>query len=134
MRGANILFNLVTFVFVVLTLGVLLYIFAIAGGRLDPPLLAPPTDVPTPTLIPDTGEVLPTPFLPTFTPSHTPEPSASPELSPTPTLTTTPPPALAPTNLPLAPVDPARRRRGWRAGRYRAGCSRERGAGRAPWL
>jgi len=107
MRGANILFNLVTFVFVVLTLGVLLYIFAIAGGRLDPPLLAPPTDVPTPTLIPDTGEVLPTPFLPTFTPSHTPEPSASPELSPTPTLTTTPPPALAPTNLPLAPVDPA---------------------------
>lgn len=90
MRGANILFNLVTVIFVVLTLGVIVYAIAIASDTVEPPFLVPPTDVPTPTLIPDVGEELPTPFLPTFTPSNTPEPTATAEPSVTPT-----PPATA---------------------------------------
>ena len=44
MRGANILFNLVTFVFVALTLVVIVYAVAIAGDMAEPPFLLPPTD------------------------------------------------------------------------------------------
>ncbi len=99
MRGANILFNLITFIFVVLTLVVLVYALAIAGGMVEPPFLAPPTDFPTPTLVDDLDEELPTPFLPTFTPSHTPEPTATPEPSATP-----PPPTPEPT---VPPTDEA---------------------------
>lgn len=84
MRGANILFNFVTLVFVILTLGMIAYAVAIAGDITAPPFLAPPTDVPTPTLIPDLGTPLPTPFLPTFTPSRTPPPTSAPELTLTP--------------------------------------------------
>lgn len=96
MRGANILFNFVTLVFVILTLGVIAYAVAIAGDMTEPPFLAPPTDVPTPTLIPDLGTPLPTPFLPTFTPSNTPEPTGTPE----PTLTPTGEATAEPTRLP----------------------------------
>lgn len=98
MRGANILFNFVTLVFVILTLGVIAYAVAVAGDMAEPPFLAPPTDVPTPTLIPDLGTPLPTPFLPTFTPSTTPEPTGTPE--PTLTEETTVQPAVEPTRTP----------------------------------
>ena len=112
MRGANILFNLVTFVFVALTLVVIVYAVAIAGDMAEPPFLLPPTDVPTPTLIPDLGEELPTPFLPTFTPSHTPEPTETPEPTMTPTPEPTEPLEAPPFTEPLpemetpAPTEP----------------------------
>lgn len=111
MRGANILFNFVTIIFVALTLVVLGYALAVAGDVLEPPFLLPPTDVPTPTLIPDSGPELPTPFLPTFTPSRTPEPSSTPEPTLTVTPTDTPPPDTPeateepPTELPV-PTEP----------------------------
>lgn len=111
MRAANFLFNFVTIIFVVLALVVAAFTLAIAGDVLEPPFLLPPTDVPTPTLVPDIGEELPTPFLPTFTPSNTPEPTETPEPTLTPTLTETPTPEqpvateAPPTDTP-APTEP----------------------------
>lgn len=102
MRGANILFNLVTFIFVALTLGVIVYTVAIASDMAEPPFLMPPTDAPTPTLIPDVSEELPTPFLPTFTPSNTPEPTGTAEPSLTPTLPPTDTREAPPFTEPLA--------------------------------
>ncbi|NDJ79356.1 MAG: hypothetical protein GYB65_24155 [Chloroflexi bacterium] len=67
-QGANLFFNLITLVFVVLTIVVAAITFGVASESMDPPFLAPPTDEPTttpwaqpppePIQDPETGEVL----------------------------------------------------------------------------
>ncbi len=61
-RGTSCLFNLITLVFVVLTVVVIAGAVAIATDAMEPPFLAP-----DPTLVPPTAAV-----IPTLTPSTVP--------------------------------------------------------------
>lgn len=90
-RAANVFFNLITIIFVVLTALMLVAILGIAGDAMDPPFLQPEAEDPLPTqVVIDT----PTP-RPSWTPSHTPTatnthtPTATPTDTPTATSTST---------------------------------------------
>lgn len=61
-QGANLFFNLVSIIFLVLTLVVGIVVLSVLAGSMDPPILAPDA-----TKIPPTGAV-----LPTLTPSPAP--------------------------------------------------------------
>ena len=117
-------FNLVTVLFVLLTIGAVIVALGIAGDALEPPVLKPsataviptlaafgaptprptwtpsstPTDTPTPTETP-TGTLTPT-ETPTATPTQTgsPTPSITPTLTISPTVTVSPTFTLSPTN------------------------------------
>lgn len=120
-QGSNSTYNLITIVFLVMTVVVFAVSLLILGGAFEPPAaLQIPTDVPSPAPISlagfaPTAEVPATPTLTpyssvtptlTWTPSETPSASATPTLtatntptdtvSPTPSLTTTA--SLTPTN------------------------------------
>ncbi|MCD4686122.1 MAG: hypothetical protein K8S97_09320, partial [Anaerolineae bacterium] len=60
-RAANIFFNLVTMLFVVLTVTVLVVVLGIGGDAVDPPIFAPKDAAPLPTEV----------FLATYTPIPT---------------------------------------------------------------
>lgn len=104
-QGANILFNLITFIFVTLTVVVIAVVAAVAGDAMEPPFLAPePTLVP-PTSILEGGEGTPTLiFVPSFTPSNTPVPTDT--STPTPTVTLTPTATNTPTTTPTRTFTP----------------------------
>ncbi|MGQ9851684.1 MAG: hypothetical protein ACUVSU_16710 [Aggregatilineaceae bacterium] len=89
-RVMNGCFNVVTVIFLLLTLAVVIGVAAIAGDRLEPPILKPKEVAAIPTVA-----VLysPTP-KPTWTPSVTPLPSPTPTGTPT----STPTPTLPPTD------------------------------------
>ena len=85
---ANVLFNLITAVFLVLTVATGAMVVGIMAGSVEPPIFAPePTEaVPTLASIEQPTGV----FIPTFTPSSTPELSPTPSSTPTDTPTLTP--------------------------------------------
>ncbi|MCD4686123.1 MAG: hypothetical protein K8S97_09325 [Anaerolineae bacterium] len=58
-EGTSLFFDLIAVVFLALTVIVLVLVFGIVSGTMDPPILAPATDVPLPTEV----------FIPTYTPS-----------------------------------------------------------------
>lgn len=49
-RGASVFFNVVSAIFLVLTLLVLIIVLSVAGGTMDAPFLAPEDTQPPPTL------------------------------------------------------------------------------------
>lgn len=61
--GANMVFNVVSIVFLVLTVVTGVIVLGVALGSMDPPVLAPPTDIPPPTQL----------VFPTLTPSPSPD-------------------------------------------------------------
>jgi hypothetical protein len=68
--GPNMIFNIVSVVFLVLTVITIVIVLGVAMDSMDPPVFAPPTDIP-----PATEAV-----FPTFTPSPVPtEPMMAPE-------------------------------------------------------
>jgi hypothetical protein len=72
-QGTNVLFNLITVIFLVLTLMVGLVVLAVASGSMEAPVFAPKDTLSVPTqLVP-----------PSLTPSVTPEPATGPEAAPT---------------------------------------------------
>jgi len=73
-QGTNLLFNLVTVVFLVLTVVVGIVVVSVAAGSMEPPVLAPEA-----TLIPPTQRV-----MPTLTPSIVPGVELTPSMTPTP--------------------------------------------------
>jgi hypothetical protein len=89
-RGTELIYNIMTLVFIVLTAG------AIAFFALQ--LSAPPEPSPDELAEIPTVAVLPTVTPePTLTPSNTPRPTLPPTFTPTPTASTTPSPTLTPT-------------------------------------
>lgn len=58
-HGSNILFNLITLLFLGLTIAVLVVVLAVASDSMDAPILAPENTQPAPTVAP----------LPTMTPT-----------------------------------------------------------------
>lgn len=84
-RAGNLFFNVVTTIFIVLTLLLGVVILGVAGGAMEPPILALDEDDPLPTEV-----VLnsPTP-RPSWTPSHTPTPTPTYTATITPTVTAT---------------------------------------------
>ncbi len=95
--GSNFVFNLIAFVFAVLTIATLVFVIAIAADAVEPPFLAPePTLVP-PTSVLDAGITPTRPVLPTFTPSNTPEPTNTPLPTDTPEPSATPTATITPT-------------------------------------
>lgn len=63
-RGANLFFNAVSIIFLILTVVVAIVVLAVAGDRMEAPLLAPEDTLPPPTLA----------SPPTLTPSPVPSP------------------------------------------------------------
>lgn len=61
-QGSTFVFNLVSIVFVVLTIVAVIVIFAIAGGAMDPPFLSTQTPEPSPTLFPSSTPPPPEPM------------------------------------------------------------------------
>jgi hypothetical protein len=119
MRGINVLYNILTIMFLGLTVLWVVIFFMVADGSMEAPIFAPPpTDVPPTlraliTLTPSpswtpTNTPFPTrTFTPTHTPTETPLPTQPPTL--TPTITYTPMPTGSPTPTPtntLAPPTP----------------------------
>ncbi len=84
-RFLNGCFNLITFVFVLLTIGTAVLALSIAGGAMEPPILKPSATPAVPTLA---AFEPPTP-RPTWTPSNTPTETSTPTGTPTGTLTPT---------------------------------------------
>lgn len=74
-RGSNLFFNLVAILFLVLTVVVVVMVFGVAAGSMEPPSFLAPADTP----VPPTEMV-----LPTLTPSPVPGAALTPELTPTP--------------------------------------------------
>lgn len=74
-RGSNLFFNLVAMLFLVLTVVVVIMVFGVAAGSMEPPSFLAPADTP----VPPTEMV-----LPTLTPSPVPGAALTPEMSPTP--------------------------------------------------
>ena len=72
-QGSNMLFNVVSLVFLVLTVIVLVVVLGVAAGSMDPPIFAPDSTQPAPTIAP----------LPTMTPTLA-VPGAMGEITPTP--------------------------------------------------
>ncbi len=70
-QGANLFFDVVSIVFLVLTLLVGIVVLGVASGSMDPPILAPAA-----TGVPPTQAV-----LPTLTPSPGPGPALTPTVS-----------------------------------------------------
>lgn len=90
-QGADAFFNLVTIIFVTLTVVVGIVVIGVAAEAMEPPILAPG---PTATLPPvlDMPTLTPsfTPLPPTETPTYTPSPTFTPSLTPTATDTPLP--------------------------------------------
>lgn len=63
-RGANLIFNTVSIIFLILTLMVAAVVLAVAGDMMEAPLLAPEDTLPPPTIA----------NPPTLTPSPVPSP------------------------------------------------------------
>lgn len=74
-QSSNMLVNLITVIFLALTVIVLVVVLGVASGSMDSPILAPqdtqppPTIAPLPTMTPtlgamETGDVTPTPATP----------------------------------------------------------------------
>jgi hypothetical protein len=74
-RGSNLFFNFVAMLFLVLTVVVIVMVFGVAAGSMEPPSFLAPADTP----IPPTEMV-----LPTLTPSPVPGAALTPEMTPTP--------------------------------------------------
>ena len=74
-RGSNLFFNFVALLFLVLTVVVVVMVFGVAAGSMEPPSFLAPADTP----IPPTEMV-----LPTLTPSPVPGAALTPEMTPTP--------------------------------------------------
>jgi hypothetical protein len=74
-RGSNLFFNFVAMLFLVLTVVVVVMVFGVAAGSMEPPSFLAPADTP----IPPTEMV-----LPTLTPSPVPGAALTPEMTPTP--------------------------------------------------
>lgn len=113
--GSSLLFNIVSLVFTALTIIVLMLVIGIAGDAVTPPFFAPePTSIP-PTSALDLGITPTRPFIPTFTPSNTPDVTNTPTETPTPSATSTETPtatntgtqAPVPTFTPLPSEPPA---------------------------
>lgn len=106
-RVANLFFNLVTIIFVLLTTLMLAMILRIAGDAMDPPFLQPEAEDPLPT---QAAIDTPTP-RPSWTPSHTPTPTNThtPTATPTdtPTVTSTSTPTATSTRTPTITVTPS---------------------------
>jgi len=74
-RGSNLFFNFVAMLFLVLTVVVVIMVFGVAAGSMEPPSFLAPADTP----VPPTEMV-----LPTLTPSPAPGAALTPEMPPTP--------------------------------------------------
>jgi hypothetical protein len=74
-QGTNVLFNLVAVIFLVLTVVMVIMIFGVAAGSMEPPSFLAPADTP----IPPTQLV-----LPTLTPSPVPGAALTPDMTSTP--------------------------------------------------
>lgn len=79
-EGTSLFFDLIAVVFLAFTVIVLVLVFGIMTGTMDPPILAPATDVPLPTEV----------FIPTYTPSPMPSPTPGAGQPPAGALTVTP--------------------------------------------
>jgi len=106
-RGTSAFFNLMTFIFLTLTVVAGIIILGVMSGSMEPPFLAASTDEPLPTLVvQQTAPPLPTftpsntPVPPTETPTPTDTPTATPTTTATPTSTNTPGPTDTPTLTP----------------------------------
>jgi len=100
MGGGRFFFNLLTLLFIALTVGVGIVVLAIAGGSMEPPFwAAEETHEPLPTFVP-TGT--PIAGIPTLTPSNTPPASNTPTATITPTSTQTLTPTITNTPGPTA--------------------------------
>lgn len=89
-RAAHLFFDLVTLLFVAATAVVVVVVLAVAGDAIDPPLFAPPSPLPLPTLVQLSAPTpLPT-WTPSLTPTETPTSTATEPSTPTPTATFTP--------------------------------------------
>jgi hypothetical protein len=74
-QGTNLLFNLVALIFLVLTVIMIVMVFGVAAGSMEPPSFLAPAATP----IPPTQMV-----LPTLTPSPVPGAALTPDVPPTP--------------------------------------------------
>jgi hypothetical protein len=107
--GSNLLFNIISFIFAALTIIVLVLIIGIMSDAMTPPFFAPePTTIP-PTSVLDLGITPTRPFIPTFTPSNTPDWTSTPTETPQPTATDTemPTPTVTNTSAPRPTFTPS---------------------------
>ncbi len=96
--GSNLLFNIISLVFTALTVIVLLLVIGVASDAMTPPFFAPEATSVPPTSVLDLGITPTRPFIPTFTPSSTPDVSNTPTETPEPSATNTELPTATVTN------------------------------------